>query len=451
MLRKLHISVRIALLAALYALGASAEDRFLVKVTGDVGPVAKRHGLTVVKSLTGSASGQYVLSSIGTNPQAVRRNLSLEAAVQSVEQDKPVWLPGRKAAATIHPASTAAAGPSISSTLIRYYKTYAASAYVNQPATDIIDMDRAHTLATGKGVMVATIDTGADFSHSVLKNSLVSGWDFVHNVPGGQELADVNQETTPILDQETTPILDQETTPILDGGTLIILQQETTPILDQETTPILDGTKYPDFGHGTMVAGLVFLVAPEAKIMPLRAFGADGSATLSQIVSAIYFAIDRHVDVINMSFSTKQESPALAAALDAAAEAGIICVAAAGNDGQTIPVFPAADSNVIGVAGVNNSLSPSTWTNRGDWVTLASPDEGVISTYPQQHYAEGSGDSFSTPQVAGAAALLVDINKRTNESLAKSELISSADHQAPSLGLGGGVLDLYQACIAARK
>ena len=141
--------------------------------------------------------------------------------------------------------------------------------------------------------------------------------------PLGQEIADLNQETTPILDQETTPILDQETTPILDGGSAIILQQETTPILDQETTPILDGRKYPAYGHGTMVAGLIHLVAPDARIMPLRAFGADGSATISQIVEAIYFAVDRKVDVINMSFSVREDSPALREALDFAASNGV--------------------------------------------------------------------------------------------------------------------------------
>ena len=176
----------------------------------------------------------------------------------------------------------------------------------------------------------------------------------MHGAPGGQEQADLNQETTPILDQETTPILDQETTPILDGGTAIILQQETTPILDQETTPILDGKKFPAYGHGTMVAGLIHLVAPDAKIMPLRAFGADGSATISQIVQAIYYAVDREVDVINMSFSVKQDSPTLKAALDYAASKGVICVASAGNDGQAIQVWPAAYSNVIGVAATDN-------------------------------------------------------------------------------------------------
>jgi subtilisin family serine protease len=342
-------------------------------------------------------------------------------------------LPGIKAAATVHPASASATGLRISSTLIRYHDSFAASAYVNQPATDIINMDMAHGLATGDGAVVATIDTGVDFSHSVLNDALKSGWDFVHNVPGGQEVADLNQETTPILDQETTPILDQETTPILDGGTAIVLQQETTPILDQETTPI-------------------HLVAPDAAIMPLRAFGADGSATISQIVSAISYAIDRHVDVINMSFSVKQDSPALAAALAQATNAGIICVASAGNDGQSNPVWPAAYSNVIGVAGTNNFFGRSTWSNFGSpLVTLAAPDEGLITTYPQEHYAKISGTSFSAPQVSGAAALLVDINKRTNQSLADSELQSSARPLAAALGLGAGELDLFQACLAAKK
>jgi subtilisin family serine protease len=443
--------MRIAFLIALYSLGAFAEDRYLVKGTGDIHDIAVRHGLTVVKSLAGSASGLYVLSSKGAIPQTVLRSLSMDSAVQSAEPEKAVRVPGIKASATVHPASAPAAGLRISSRLVPYYNSYAASAYVNQPATDIVNMDRAHTLATGDGVVVATIDTGVDFSHSVLRNSLIPGWDFVHNVPGGQELADLNQETTPILDQETTPILDQETTPILDGGTAIILQQETTPILDQETTPILDGKKFPDYGHGTAVAGLIHLFAPDAKIMPLRAFGADGSATVSQIVSAISYAIDHHVDVINMSFSMKTDSPALAAALDAATKAGIVCVASAGNDGQAIAVWPAAYSYVTGVAGTNDSSSPSTWTNFGPLVSLSSPDEGLITTYPKEHYAKMSGTSFAAPQAAAAAALLVDINHRTNQSLAESELKSSAKHLSPAMGLGAGVLDLYEACRTAKQ
>jgi len=427
MSRRLHTSVRIACLAAFCSIGAFAEDRYLVKGAGDINDIAARHGLTVVKSLAGSASGLYVLSSKGAIPQTVLRSLSMDSAVQSAEPEKAVRLPGIDASARIHPASAPAAGLPFSSTLIPYYSSYAASAYVNQPATDIVNMDKAHNLSTGEAAVVATIDTGADFRHSVLNKSLTPGWDFVHNVPGGQELADLNQETTPILDQETTPIL------------------------DQETTPILDGTKFPDFGHGTMVAGLIHLVAPNARIMPLRAFGADGSATISQIVQAISFAVDSHVDVINMSFSLKQDSPALAAALIRATNAGIVCVASAGNDGQAIQVWPAAYSNVIGVAGTNNFLSLSTWSNFGSPVTLAAPDEGLITTYPMEHYAQVWGTSFSAPQVSGAAALLVALNNNSNQPLVESELISSAAPLAAALGLGAGELDLFKACKAAKK
>lgn len=448
MSRRSHTSLRIALLMALFALGVFAEDRYLVKVTGDVNAIAKRHGLVVVKSLTGSAAGRHVLASTGADPKTVLRNLLSEFAVNSAETEQPVRLPGIQAAGAVHPAAAPAAASSISSTLIRYYGSYAASAYVNQPATDVINMDLAHTLATGAGI-VATIDTGADFSHSVLRNSLTWGWDFVNGWPLGQEQADVNQETTPILDQETTPILDQETTPILDGGTAVILQQETTPILDQETTPILDGKKYPAFGHGTMVAGLIHLVAPDAKIMPLRAFGADGSASISQIVQAIYFAVDRGVNVINMSFSVKQDSPTLKAALDYAVSQGVVCVASAGNDGQAVQVWPAAYSDVIGVASTNNQKIRSLFSNFGDsLVSVAAPGEGVITTYPQEHYAQVWGTSFSAPLVSGGASLLLDVNLRTNEAMAVSDL-----SHATAIGqqLGAGELDLYQACLAARK
>ena len=447
--RRIHISVRIALLIFLCSLGALADDRYIVQVAGgDINGIAQRYGLAVVKSMSGSAAGYYVLSSKGSSAQTVLRSLAAEFAVSSVEEDKAVRLPGIKAGAPIRPAGAPAAATSISSVLISYYNSYAASAYVNQPAADVINMTKAHMLATGKGV-VATIDTGVDFTHPVLRGSLIGGWDFVNGLPLGQEMADLNQETTPILDQETTPILDQETTPILDGGTAIILQQETTPILDQETTPILDASKYPAYGHGTMVAGLIHLVAPSAKIMPLRAFGADGSAAVSQILEAIYSAVDRGADVINMSFSLKQDSPSLKTALDYAASKGVICVASAGNDGSSIQVWPAAYSSVIGVASTNNSRIRSLFSNFGNsLVTLAAPGEGVITTYPMQHYAQVWGTSFSAPLVSGAASLLLDMNAKTDGSMAEMDL-----SHATAIGqeLGAGELDLHQACLAAKQ
>src|SRR5262249_52911523 len=141
----------------------------------------------------------------------------------------------------------------------------------------------------------------------------------------------------------------QETTPILD--------QETTPILDQETTPILESQKYPAYGHGTMVAGLIHLVAPRARLIPVRAFGANGAATVSQVVAPIYWAVDHGADVVNMSFSIGVDSPALATAVEYAASKVVVLVAAAGNDGKATQVWPGAYSSMSGV-GSTNSLLP---------------------------------------------------------------------------------------------
>jgi len=452
---KLHIPARIALLLALCAFASFAEDRYVVRSNGDINKIAQHHGLKVIKSLTGSGNGLHVLSSSGLNPQTVLHTLAMSADVASAEHDKPVTLPGQKSDASVHPASApkGAALP-LDGTKSWYFTSFAANGYINQPAAAVINVVQSHTISTGKA-KVAVIDTGIDRTNLVLATSIGEGWDFIHNQPLGQEKADVNQETTPILDQETTPILDQETTPILDGGSAVILNQETTPILDQETTPILDGKKYPAYGHGTMVAGLIHLVAPKATLMPVRSFAADGTATISQIVSGIYWAVDHGADVINMSFSTKQDSSELQKALSYANSKGVICVSSAGNDGKALSVWPAAYNNVIGVGSTNNSDIRSLFSNFGVDSSLAAPGEALITTYPssnfglKQHYAEVWGTSFSAPLVTGTAALLVDIDSHMNGPQAKNVFAKTS--VSIGQGLGAGELDAYQAAQYAKK
>jgi subtilisin family serine protease len=450
MLKRSYTPVRLACLAVLLSAVASGEDRFLVKITGDVTQIAQRNHLKVVKSLSGSASGVYVLSApSGSDAQHVLRNLANEAFVSSAESEKPVKLPGLGSPINPNPTASRLSAVRLDGTSTFYYNSFAAASYVNQAAGQIVNLVKAHSLADGKGAKVAVIDTGIDRFHPVLYTSIGDGYDFVNNVSGGQERVDVNQETTPILDQETTPILDQETTPILDGGSAVILRQETTPILDQETTPILDSTKYPAYGHGTMVAGLIHLVAPRAKLLPVRVFGANGAATISQVVAGIYWAVDHDANVINMSFSTTENSPVLSAAIAYAVKKGVICVAAAGNDGKATQVWPASYDNVIGVGSTNNSFIRSLFSNFGSpLVSLAAPGEADVTVYPGNHYAQVWGTSFSSPLVAGGAALLVDVDDNTNESKAASALA-----HAKFIGqeLGAGELDLYQAILAIRQ
>ena len=97
-----------------------------------------------------------------------------------------------------------------------------------------------------------------------------------------------------------------------------------------------------------MVAGLVRLVAPGARIMPLKAFGADGTSTMSDLVRAVYHAADNGARVINMSFTMTVESRELRRALDYAGD-GVLIVASAGNNGSKMVLYPAAWSEALGI------------------------------------------------------------------------------------------------------
>jgi subtilisin family serine protease len=432
---------RIILLLVALGPAALAADRYLIRVAPSrIGDVVARHGLTLLRTLQGSATGLYsVQASPGTDP----RLIAADTSVQSLEADGLLFLPEATPDFS-RQASTQVNGLG-APTAVNFNGVQALGAYVNQPAGSAIQLAGSRYIATGAGAVVAVLDTGVDPNHPVLKNSLVAGWDFTRNVAGGSEMADLSQSTTAILDQSTTAILDdmQSTTAILDKTQVVVLNQSTTAILDQSTTAILDTSKLPaDFGHGTMVAGLVHLVAPGAKIMPVKVFTSAGSTTMSEIVAGIHWAVDNGADVINMSFSSAQGSAALRDAIGYATDNGVICVAAAGNDGQNIVVYPAA-YNVIGVGSTNDSMVRSSFSNYGSDVDLAAPGEGDITLYPGNNYAAGWGTSFSAPLVAGGAALLVQLGSNTNESQAAQAL-----SQAIPIGqqLGAGELDLVWAC-----
>src|SRR5437879_3471995 len=150
--------------------------------------------------------------------------------------------------------------------------------------------------------------------------------------------------------------------------------------------------------------GIIHLVAPTARIMPLKAFEADGTAHLFDILRAIYYAVDHGAKVINMSFSTEQRSAELKRAINHAASHGVVCVSSAGNNGARLLVYPAAFDNVLGVGSTSNLDARSAFSNFGDDdVKLAAPGEGIITTYPGGHYADAWGTSCSTPFVSGGA------------------------------------------------
>src|SRR5579863_5916092 len=364
-------------------------------------------GCSSVESL-GDPQGQLFMIQIPSAlaPLTSLLNLSVLGLV-SIETDQIVQTQGASAAPA--PSYLTDEAP------YWYYGTTVWHGYVYQPGNTLIRTNTTHSAfnTAGSGVTVADIDTGVDPNHPVLKNSLVAGYDFTRNQNGGSEMSDVSQSTVAVLDGGETQTAR--------------VSQSTVAVLDQSTVAVLDGNPaYAAFGHGTMTAGIIHLVAPQAKIMPLKSFQANGTGYNSDILRAIYYAVGHGAKVINMSFNYTSYSPELANAVNYATQNGLICVAAAGNSGEQATVYPAALKGVIDVASTSNNDTPSTFSNYGaPPVWLAAPGEGVMTTYPFGTYAAGWGTSFSTPLVTGATALMV----------------SAYSSQAHSSGLLGGLLN----------
>ena len=314
---------------------------------------------------------------------------------------------------------------------------------MNQPAVGIIRLNQAHTVfnASGKGI-IADIDTGVDPNHPALKGSLLLGYDFTRNQPGGSEMTDVAQSGESSCESSS----DSCSTAYVNQHTVAMLDQHTAAMLDQHTAAMVDGTQYAAFGHGTMVAGILHLTAPTAQILPLKSFQADGSASLSNILRAIYYAADNHANVINMSFNLTSSSQELGSAVNYASGKNIVCVASSGNDGKEEVVYPAALPNVMGVASTNDSDQPSTFSNYGDQVVwVAAPGEAIVTTYPFGFYAAGWGTSFSSPLVAGTASLVFNMLPLDNQTTA-AWAIGHAKWIGPNMG--NGRLDVYSTLSA---
>lgn len=371
----------------------------------------------------GDPSGQLFLTTVddSVNLGPLLRLLSSQFGIVDVEVDQQLFLIG------------AAAGPIpeslLDNTPVPYYGAPVWDGYVNQPASQIVRVQQAQNTfqVTGAGV-VAMIDTGVDIQHPALVPVLVPGYNFINNTPSGSEMGDVNESSAALLDG--------------DSPEPTYVNSSTIALVNESSAALLDGGGDSDFGHGTMTAGIVHLVAPTAQIMPLKAFGPDGSGYVSNIIRATYYAVQNGANVLSMSFSFSPSSSEMARAINYASRQGLICVASAGNDGEDVVVYPAGLKNVMGVASTSDYGTRSSFSNYGPDVWVAAPGEGVVSTYPYGTYSAGWGTSFSAPFVSGTAALLVGVSANVNQQSAAAAI---AHANWISSDMGNGQLDVYQA------
>ena len=273
-----------------------------------------------------------------------------------------------------------------------------ATTYMSQWAPLALNLAEAQRRAIGAGVRVAVLDTGIDASHPLLAGRLLPGHDFV--------------------DGDNDPA---------EGGSAV------------------NGA----WGHGTHVAGLVALVAPGARIMPLRVLDADGFGNAWVLAEAMLYALDPDgnpatddgAHVINLSLGSLartrlMDSIALLAACapavpdDAVADRsdpgyrddeqrcagsnGAVVVAAAGNDANSsTKQYPAAEGayGLLSVGASNAAGRLAGFSNFGPWIDLAAPGEGITSAVPGG-YGTWSGTSMAAPLAAGSAALLRSMDLR---------------------------------------
>jgi subtilisin family serine protease len=233
-----------------------------------------------------------------------------------------------------------------------------------QWAANAIGLASAHNLSTGAGVTVAVIDTGIAASPT-FDGVIEPGIDFIDgdSVPGDDR----------------------------DG-------------IDSNANGLTDEAA----GHGTHVAGIVHLVAPDAHILPVRALDSDGNSDTFTVVQAMMWAADHGADVVNVSAGQTSSSTLLREAAEALWRRGVIVVGAAGNSASSRASYPAASKCAIDVTAANKLGALADYASYGSSVDVAAPGESIVSVFPYSDtgLASWSGTSMATPMVAGEVALL---------------------------------------------
>ncbi len=235
-----------------------------------------------------------------------------------------------------------------------------------QSLTQRLQLDQVRALSTGAGTTVAVLDTGVQLDHPALAGRLVPGFDY--------------------LDDDADPT-------------------DVAEDLDVDGNGVVDEA----FGHGTFVSGIVSLVAPETRIMPMRVLDSDGSGSVFLVSQAIIDATDQGVDVINISLGTSQKlkSKLVKDVIDYADDHGVQVVAAAGNGDTDAYQYPAQNRGVTSVTSSEMARDEvSAFANWGRWVDFAAPADHVLGPVPGGGYSWWAGTSMAAPQVSGQIALI---------------------------------------------
>ena len=237
---------------------------------------------------------------------------------------------------------------------------------------------------------------------------------------------------------------------------------------------------WDDNGHGTMTAGIAAArindgigVAGIAawdgnaahsefdavKIMPLKVMDANGYGSAANIIAGINYARTSATPahILCIALGAEADSATLQTAVSNAIAAGIVVVAAAGNDESNLPTFPASYAGVVSVASTDNVVGDtlSSFSNYGPWVRVAAPGSDILSTTNNGFYGYGSGTSMAAAIVAGEAALIRSMTPTLTGTQVYNLLVSMVDPYTPfdgnMLAAGAGRANVRDAVLAAQQ
>jgi thermitase len=270
------------------------------------------------------------------------------------------------------------------------------------PAVRINTVESWSVTLGSPGMPVAVVDSGVDASHPDLQGQVLPGYDFVND----------------------------------------------------------DDDPSDDNGHGTAMAGIIAAradngigiagIAPASQVLPVKVLDANGSGYYSTLAEGILWAVDHGAKVISLSLTGPAPSSALQSAIDYARAHEVIVVAAAGNNANSTPTYPAAYEGVVAVAASDYNDQRAWFSSYGSWVSLAAPGMGVMSTKLGGDYGGVSGTSPATALASGAFALLLS----ADPSLSATDAVTRMTANAVDLGTQGwdpyfgfGRIDAYAALV----
>ncbi|GIN89426.1 hypothetical protein J22TS1_04770 [Siminovitchia terrae] len=214
-----------------------------------------------------------------------------------------------------------------------------------------------------------------------------------------------------------------------------------------------------DNGHGTAIAGVIAAndnqhgikgIAPNIEIYSVKVLDNNGKGDTESLIRGIHWCIEKKVEVINISFGTKSDLTDLRESIESAINAGIIVVAASGNNYGLQVDYPAAYSEVISVTAINKDYKPASFSPTGK-IDFSMPGVEILTTTRDGVYGQYSGTSFAAAHMSGVISLILenaehyDINREDNE--LPSVVLSILKEHSVQLGnqskLGNGFVKLF--------